>query len=398
MFSTTPNGSPPPRPPDLRVGGSDEERAARPHAGRVQGIVLAGSYYWGEGAFEQVLRGPLLPVAQRPLICFPLAWLRAGGVATATVCANSSTPMVERTLGNGAPLGMSLTYYADEHPRGPAGCARDAAVETQADTFVLVEGAVVPSLDLRELLAAHWRAGAAATTVVEIDRRRSSVGRRRLAAPGGIYVFERRVLEDVAATGFQDIKQGLLERLYAAGERVYVHEVHGLSPRILDFHSYAGVSGWLIATAAHRAEFRDYLPFGEGLRHPTAHVDPSARAIGPVLIGPHARVEAGAVLVGPVSIGAYSVVEASALVARSSVWERCRVGAGAVVDASLLAHAVVVPPGARLMSAVEVVDGAGQVADVLAPVDVTWASAEAMQVPGEFSLLRGLVPADTAAL
>ncbi|GJG89218.1 mannose-1-phosphate guanylyltransferase [Gemmatimonadetes bacterium T265] len=356
----------------------------------VQGIVLAGSYYWGEGAFERLLRGPLLPVAQRPIITFPLAWLRAGAVESATVCANSSTPMVEGALGDGAALGMTLSYYADAQPRGPAGCARDAAALNPAETYVIVEGAMVPSLDLGELLAAHWRAGAAATTVVEVDRRRAAVGTPRRGAPGGIYVFERHVLEGVPAAGFQDIKQGLLERLYAAGARVHVHEMRGLSPRILDYASYAAVSGWLIATAARRPDFRDYVPVGDGLRHPTATVDPSARLIGPVIVGPGASVGPDAVLVGPTSIGAHSAVEAGAVVSRSSVWDQCCVGVGAVVDASLLAHAVVIAPGERLMSAVEVVDSA-PIADLPASPPHPAPDPEEVRVPSDFSLFPGML-------
>jgi NDP-sugar pyrophosphorylase family protein len=347
--------------------------------------------------FEQQLRGPLLPVVQRPVISFPLAWLRAGGVASATVCANSSTPMVERALGDGGRLGMCLSYYADDHPRGPAGCARDAAVADRADTYVLVEGSVIPLHDLEEILDGHRRSGAPVTTVVEIDRRRAAVGGARRPAPGGIYVFEREVLESVPATGFQDIKQGLLERLYASGERVRVHEVDGVSPRVLDYQSYLSVTGWLAATAVRRADFRDYLPVGEGIRHPTAEVDPTARVIGPVVIGPHARVGPEAVLVGPVSVGAHSRIGASALVARSSVWERCVVGAGALVDRSLLAHAVEVPAGARLKSAVEVVDGAGQVADVLAPTHTAWDEAGSVRVPDEFAILGQLLEQEVAA-
>lgn len=358
----------------------------------VQGIVLAGSYYWGEGAFERLLRGPLLPVAQRPIITFPLAWLRAGGVAMATICANNSTAMVQQALGDGAALGMSLSYYVDAHPRGPAGCARDAAALTPADTYVLVEGAMIPSLDLAKLLAAHWKAGAAASTVVEVDRRRAAAGATaRHGAPGGVYVFERRVLESVSAAGFQDIKQGLLERLYAAGERVHVHEMHGLSPRILDYASYAAVSGWLIATAAHRPDFRDYVPVGDGLCHPTATIDASARLIGPVIVGPGAAVGPGAVLVGPVSVGARSIIGAGALVSRSSVWERCLVGAGALVDASLLSHAVVIAPGERLVSAVEVVEAVPQTVDLLTTPAHVVPELDDVRVPRDFALFPGVV-------
>ena len=359
----------------------------------VCGVVLAGSYYWGQSTFEQLLRGPLLPLAQLPIVCYPLAWLRDGGVPSAIVCANSSTPMVQRTLGDGATFGMSLRYYADEQPRGPAGCARDAALQHDTDTVVIVEGAMIPSLDLERLLDAHRRSGAAVTTVVEVDRRRNQIGRQRPHAPGGIYVVERRILDEVPAHGFQDIKQGLLERLYDAGERVHTHEVQGMSPRVLDYEGYLSVSGWLVATAASRHAFRDYLPIGEGLRHPSAVVDPTAQILGPVLLGPGVRVEAGAVLVGPVSIGAHTQVGAGAVVARSSLWERCHVGDGAMVDSTLLAHGVAVAPRAQLLGAVEVVDGAGRAADVLAIPVLPWEPGTPVAAPADFSLVTPAIAA-----
>src|SRR5690242_8047179 len=72
------------------------------------GIVLAGVAGWGGGAFERLLRGPLLPVAQEPLVSYPLRWLRAGGVRAAAVCAGSATSAVRERFGGGASLNMSL--------------------------------------------------------------------------------------------------------------------------------------------------------------------------------------------------------------------------------------------------------------------------------------------------
>ena len=328
----------------------------------VCGIVLAGSHHWGDGAFERVLRGPLLPVAQTPLICYSLEWLNAGGVRQAVLCANSSTPAVRDYLGDGAAMGVSLEYFEDHEPRGPAGCARDAALLSTAETFVVVEGTLVPSLDLAELLRTHRASGVGATIVVEVDRRGGGDGRGRPRLPGGIYVFERRVLEGIAPRGYQDIKQGLLERLHAAGEHVAMHEVQGLSPRVLDYGSYTSVSRWLITRAIKRPTFlADYTRVGDGLHHPTASVHPTARLVGPVLLGPGARVEAGAVLVGPTSVGAGSVVGAGALVSRALVWDHCTIGEAAIVDASMLADHSTVAAAERVYGAVQIQD------EVIAP-------------------------------
>ena len=354
----------------------------------VSGIVLAGSHHWGEGEFARVLRGPLIPVAQTPLIHYPLEWLRAGGVSRTIVCANSETANVRAELGAGTRLGLAVDYFEDHTPRGPAGCARDAACRSAAHTFVVVEGAMIPSLDLRLLLDIHRRSGAAATIVAETDRRRRTVVRDRPGLPGGIYVFERRVLEGIAERGYQDIKQGLLERLYVAGERVVVHTVQGVSPRVLDAATYASVNNWLITRAMQRPmpELDDYQPCRDGLRHHTARVHPDARLVGPVLIGAGASIEADAVIVGPASIGAHSVVSAGALVSRSVVWDRCRIGERAIVDSSLLADRSIVRPGHRLFAAVEIVR------------DATHARRPALAAASAVPTARSSIPSDTSDL
>ena len=322
----------------------------------VSGIVLAGSHHGGDGGFERVLRGPLMPVAQTPVIRYPLEWLRAGGIRTATICANSETRNVRAVLGDGAHVGLELDYYADHTPRGPAGCARDAARLSASHTFVVVEGALIPSLDLHALLAAHRASRAAATIVVEIDRRRRTTGGERPRLPGGVYVFERRVLEGIAERGYHDIKQGLIERLHAGRERVAIHEVAGVSPRVLDAASYAAVNSWLITCAARRPTplLDGYQPRGQGLHHPTASVHPDARLIGPVLLGAGARIEADVVIVGPASVGANTVIQSGALVSRSVIWDECVVGAHAIVDSSVLADRSRVGAAERRFAAVEV--------------------------------------------
>jgi mannose-1-phosphate guanylyltransferase len=350
----------------------------------VCGIVLAGSHHWGDGAFERVLRGPLLPVAQTPLICYSLEWLYGGGVRNAVLCANSSTPAVRDYLGNGAAMGVALEYFEDHEPRGPAGCARDAAQRSDCQTFVVVEGTMVPSLDIAALLRAHRASGAGATIVVEVDRRGGGDGRGRPRQPGGIYVFERRVLEGIAARGYQDIKQGLLERLHAAGEHVAMHEVQGLSPRVLDYGSYTSVSRWLITRAIKRPTFlADYVRVGDGLHHPTASVHPTARLVGPVLLGPGARVEAGAVLVGPTSVGAGSVVGAGALVSRALVWDHCVIGEAAIVDASMLADHSTVRGAERVYGSVQIQD------EVIAPRPLP----ERAALPGRAPVAQPVLPA-----
>jgi mannose-1-phosphate guanylyltransferase len=342
----------------------------------VCGIVLAGTHHWGDGVFERVLRGPLLPVAHTPLIKYPLQWLRDAGIRSAVLCANSSTPSLRAVLGDGTAMQIALEYFEDVEPRGPAGCARDAVSMSSARTFIVLEGTIVPTLDFAAMLAAHRKSGAAATVVVEFDRRRRGMASGVRRQPAGIYVFERSALETVPLHGYQDIKEGLLGRLTGSGAHVAMHEVDGLSAKVLDYSSYAAVSRWLVSRSIERPTLLShYVRDGEGMHHPSVFVHPTARLVGPVLLAEGVRVEADAVIVGPASIGERSVIAARALVSRSFIWDDCVVGEDAIVDSSVLADQCVVVPGDRLRSVTQVAEHTGATPERVEPSN---ASADAV--------------------
>jgi NDP-sugar pyrophosphorylase family protein len=322
----------------------------------VRGIVLAGTYHWSGTSFEALLPRPLLPVAQAPLVSYALRWLRDGGVASATVCANSASRAVRSYLGKGNRLTMSIAYHEDWTPRGAAGCVRDAAARTDAQTLVIADGTAIPSVNIGLLLADHRSSQAAVTIVVHHDRQ-ARTGERPLN-PGGIYVFDRRALDYINETGFQDIKETLIPKLSKAGERIVTHAGLGVCPRVLNAETYLAVNHWMIEQLANDPSplehWGTYLELDQALAHPTATVEPGARVIGPVLLGPQVRIAAGATVVGPVSLGAGCEVAEGALVSRSVAWDRVSVGAGATVDHCVLADDAQVAPRERLLHALKV--------------------------------------------
>ena len=137
------------------------------------GILLAGTHPWTSSAFDSLVARTLLPVAHRPVIWYGLSWLHRQGINEVAVCGTRETRLLESRLARHVPDGMTVSYHEDRLPRGAAGSARDAALATDAETFVVADGTSIPNVDLTDLLSKHHASGACVTVVVHAEARRN---------------------------------------------------------------------------------------------------------------------------------------------------------------------------------------------------------------------------------
>lgn len=334
------------------VGAASEASGVRLPREVLHGVILAGAHPWAERILERAVCRPLVPIASRPLICHTLDWLRSARIQSASVCANSDTVLLRRRLRDGASLGVALDYHEDVMPRGPAGCARDVAAGSDADTFLVVEGSVLPRLDLADLLSTHASSEAVLTVVVATTRSGSTNG--RALVPVGVYVFSRSAFEHVPAAGYQDIKETLIPRLYAAGKLVatYVIEPSAVTS-VTGLRSYLAASESVLEQRmADDSPDDQYVRCGEAWVHHTARIAESVQLLGPVLIERGCTLADGVLLVGPVTLGPGCHIGRHAVVTRSVIWAGCRVGDGAVLDHCILTDGASAGAGHVLRSAV----------------------------------------------
>jgi len=141
--------------------------ALGPSAATLTAIVLAGGYRSTERALAGLLPRPLMPVALVPLVGHVLRWLQAADITRLHVCTNGYARSIEACLAGTIGRPDTLSFVEDATPRGPAGCARDAALQTDGEIFIVVDGSVIPAVDLEAVLAHHVSAGAAVTAVVQ---------------------------------------------------------------------------------------------------------------------------------------------------------------------------------------------------------------------------------------
>lgn len=311
----------------------------------VKGLVPAGVHHWDDSALDAVSPRVLLPVLQSPLIFHPLSWLQSAGIGAATVCANSSSRYVRRYFGDGRDLGFELDYFDDLTPRGPAGCLRDAGLDSDAQQFIVVDGTIVPRIDLIRMLQFHRAERADVTVAVEADIAVDGWRTDQLS-PVGIYIFERSALEHVEPIGYQDIKEVLLPKLHRNKCLLLPYVVDEPCPRVAGVASYMSTTEWLLGELVEgRTELRGYRREGDSFIHSTAKIDDRARLMGPVVIGPHCEIGSQAVVVGPAVMGSECKLDRNATVSRSILWDRCAIGSDSLVDQCILADEAAVAPG-----------------------------------------------------
>ena len=315
-------------------------------------IILAGSQAWAAGSLESICPRPLLPIANTRLISYTLDWLKGAGVRTMIVCANDVAGLFRDYLRDGSQQELDICHYQDRTPRGSAGCCRDAAAMACAEQYLIVDGSIIPRVDLPALLEAHARSEADLTVAVN----QTPEGDDWLAphlSPVGMYVFGRAAIEMISPTGYEDIKEMLIPRLRREGGSVMAYLAEGPCPRIEGLESYLAVQGWVLGkmcaggAAPWGYEHRDGVCV-----HESASVAEDARLLGPALIGPRSTIEGESVIVGPTIIGSDCRVGRRSVVGRSVMWDRCSVSSQARVDQCLLTEGAFIQEGESQLGAI----------------------------------------------
>lgn len=272
-----------------------------------------------------------LPVAGVTLIERILRWLHAAGVRRVVLNLHHRADTLTRLIGDGRALGLEVRYSWEDPVLGSAGGARRALPLMEADRFLIVNGDTLTDLDLAGLAAQHVATGALVTMGVTAGD---------VARYGGVRAdAEGRVLGFARATGADPVPAS------PASERIW----HFVGAQAVEADALAGVPDDVPSESV-----REVYPRLIAARPDALHVYRTACEFFDIGTPRHYLETACRIAQRegrPLDIGADTAIDPSARVVDSVIWDRVRVGAGAVVDRCVVTDDVVVPAGARYTSA-----------------------------------------------
>ncbi|MDX6581119.1 MAG: mannose-phosphate guanylyltransferase / phosphomannomutase [Solirubrobacterales bacterium] len=294
---------------------------------------------------------PLVPVANRPIMEHILLRLARDGFGEVIANLHWFPETIRESFGDGAALGVELTYSQEERLLGTAGGVRNVREYFGSEPFLVMAGDALTDVDLAELAGAHAASDRIATLAVKPVTNTTEYGVVVTGSDGLVEGFQEKpepaeALSDLANCMIYVLEPEIFDHFPDAEEVDFALDVFpALLDRGVPFGVHVTDSYWndvgslpeyLQGNLDVLTGAVDVEPAGELVDSAAAAgLGPDVELEGPVLLGEGARIGEGARLDGPLVIG-----------------PGARVGAGARLRESVLLPGAEVPADGLLAGAI----------------------------------------------
>jgi len=291
---------------------------------------------------------PMLPMANRPMMEHVVSLLRTHGFDEIVVTVAFMANAIRNYFGDGAELGVHITYSTEETPLGTAGSVRNAR-ELLDDRFIVISGDVLTDIDLTAVVQEHEKKGALATLALKavedplefgivITRPDGSI-ERFLEKPTwgqvfsdtintGIYVLEPEVFEYIPEGRSVDFSSEVFPAVLEDGRPLFGYVAAGYWEDVGTLEAYLRAHQDILDEKVHVElsgfPLRPAIHLGKG-----AEVHPTAQLKGPALIGDNCHIGPDAI------IGQYCVLGPNV-----RVGDNCNLERTVVHDSTFMAQGV----------------------------------------------------------
>lgn len=336
----------------------------------MKAVILAG----GEGSRLRPLTvnrpKPMVPVCNRPILEHILGLLKLHGFQEAVVALHFLGDEIERYFGDGADLGVRLSYSLEEAPLGTAGCVKLAEDQLRGTSnFLVISGDALTDCDLTSAMEAHVSSGADATLILARVSNPLEYGIVVTDEDGRVVRFQEKptwseVFSDTVNTGMYILKTSVLDllnrdenvdwskdifpRMLAEGMHLQGHVMSGFWADVGSLENYREVQSQMLTGMVDLpiagSQRKDHVWVGEG-----TVIDAGAELVPPVCIGREVRIRAGARIGPHAVIGDRSIVEENSVFERSVALDHTYLGYNSHIVSSILGSRVTVKRDVRVM-------------------------------------------------
>lgn len=311
----------------------------------MKAVVMAG----GEGSRLRPLTinrpKPMVPLVDRPVMAHIFELLKLHGITDIIVTVQYLASMIQDFFGDGAALGLNITYSVEETPLGTAGSVKNAEHLLQ-EPFLVISGDALTDINLKNIIDYHNDKNSLVTVALKrvdnpldygvVITQENGCIKQFLEKPSwgevfsdtvntGIYIIDPRVFNYFERGQNVDWSKDIFPRLLQEGQNLYGYVADGYWTDIGTLEAY------MRATA-------DYLHGRVRLPRLGTHIGgdiwvggeyeiaPDARLHGPIFLGHGVKIKGGVTIHGPTVIRDYNIIDTQATVDRSIIWRNSYIG------------------------------------------------------------------------
>jgi len=207
----------------------------------VKAVVLAG----GKGArlapYTYIIPKPMMPIGDKAILEIMLHQMQRAGIDEVILTVGHLAGLMRAFFQDGAHLGVHICYSYEDHPLGTAGPL--SLIDGIDETFMVCNGDVLTTLNIRELIDFHKKNQGVATIashhrqvhidlgVIESNGDHSIIGYNEkptidYLVSMGIYIFEPVVLQYIPKEQYLDFPD-LIKILLADKKKVVAYPFDG---------------------------------------------------------------------------------------------------------------------------------------------------------------------------